>query len=76
MPDAGIKAPPTTQISEGLAVVATNWNALKPAVITLLDDGTLSLEDRATVYHGMNQMTGNMNKVVSLYSSASKLGSM
>ena len=67
MPDAGIKAPPTTQISEGLAVVATNWNALKPAVITLLDDGTLSLEDRPTVSQGMTQRTGKMKKVGTFY---------
>lgn len=76
MPEAGIKEPPNAEISQGLRVVNEDWAALKPAVDTLMTNGALSDEDRAVVYYGMNKMTGNMNKVVGLYVSASKLGGM
>jgi len=69
---AGINPPPTDEIADGLKVVQANWSELKPAVETILAGGMLSDAERATVYHGMNQMTGNMNKVVGMYSDYSK----
>jgi hypothetical protein len=53
------------------------WSALEPFVLATLAGESLDAADRATVFHGMNQMTANMNKVVGLYSEASKqTGSM
>lgn len=72
MQAAGINPPPNSEIAEGLSIVQANWTEMKPAVETILAGGTLSDDERARVYHGMNQMTGNMNKVVGMYSEASK----
>ena len=72
MPSAGIIAPPNPGIAEGLDVVIADWTALKPFVTASLEGAKLDSEDRAAVFHAMNRMTGNMNKVVGLYSDASK----
>jgi len=72
MAAAGINPPPNDEISAGLDVVYNDWTELKPAVEAILTGGSLSDDERASVYHGMNQMTGNMNKVVGMYSAASK----
>lgn len=75
MLSAGINPPPTPEIDAGLKVVISDWQDLKPAVEAILNGDTISTEERARVFHGMNTMTGNMNSVVGLYSEASKLGS-
>lgn len=72
MVDAGIAPPPNATIADGLKVVIGNWEDLKPAVEETLSGVELSATERARVFKGMNQMTGNMNKVVGLYSDASK----
>ena len=75
MLNAGINPPPTPEIAEGLKVVIADWQDLKPAVEAVLSGAAISPEERARVFHGMNAMTGDMNKVVGMYSEASKLGS-
>ena len=75
MQSVGINPPPNDAIVEGLEVVVEDWTALKPFVTAVLAGETLNDADREKVFLGMNQMTGNMNKVVGLYSDASKHGS-
>lgn len=75
MQSVGINPPPNAAIADGLAVVAQDWNTLKPFVNAALAGEPLSDADREMVFLGMNQMTGNMNKVVGMYSDASKHGS-
>ncbi len=75
MQSVGINPPPNRAIAEGLDVVVNDWNALKPFVAAALAGEPLSDADRELVFLGMNQMTGNMNKVVGMYSDASKHGS-
>lgn len=75
MLSVGINPPPNDAIANGLGVVVSDWNALKPFVTAVLAGEQLSDADREMVFLGMNQMTANMNKVVGLYSEASKHGS-
>ena len=75
MLNAGINPPPNEQIAEGLDIVMTDWAELKPAVEAALSGAEFDKETRAAVFHGMNRMTADMNKVVGMYSDASKLGS-
>lgn len=72
MPDAGIKAPPSTEVADGLQVVVADWADLKPTVARVLASETLDAEQRAAAFNGANRMTGDMNKVVGMYSQASK----
>lgn len=72
MMEAGIAPPPNAEIDEGLKVVVSDWQVLKPSVEAILSGTELSPEQRAQVFNGMNAMTGDMNKVVGLYSKASK----
>ncbi len=74
MPDAGVKAPPNAEIQEGLDVVMDDWNGLKPIVTRVLAGETLDDETRGIMFNGANHMTADMNKVVGMYSEASKLG--
>ena len=73
MPDAGVKAPPNAQITEGLEVVAQDWAILKPIVAKALAGETMDAETRSIMFNGANLMTANMNRVVGMYSEASKL---
>ena len=72
MIEAGVNPPPNAEIAGGLSVVLRDWQALKPSVEAVLSGETLDASERATVFHGMNEMTGHMNTVVGLYSEASK----
>lgn len=71
MPEAGISQPPTAEIEAGLDVVHGNWMALKPQVERALAGDRMTAGERAEVFHAMNEMTANMNKVVGLYATAS-----
>jgi hypothetical protein len=75
MVSVGINPPPNDAIASGLDVVVNDWTALRPFVDAVLAGEPLSEADREKVFLGMNQMTGNMNKVVGMYSDASKHGS-
>lgn len=72
MTSAGIAPPPNATIDAGLKLVVSDWNALKPAVEAVVNGGTVTDQERAAIYHGMNEMTGHMNTVVGHYSEASK----
>ena len=72
MPDAGIKSPPNTDVANGLEVVVEDWANLKPIVTQILAGETIDDEQRSIAFNGANAMTGNMNKVVGMYSQASK----
>ena len=72
MLDAGIAPPPNAEIAEGLKAVISDWQGLKPSVEAILGGMDVEAEERARVFNGMNTMTANMNKVVGLYSKASK----
>ncbi|NNE87747.1 MAG: hypothetical protein HKN27_06690 [Silicimonas sp.] len=74
--EAGINPPPNENIAKHLQIVAEDWEALKPAVQAVLSGTDLSPTDRAVVFHGMNEMTADMNTVVGLYVEASKHGTM
>lgn len=73
MADAGIKPPPTEDIAAGLDVVIADWTALQPIIDMVLAGQALDPEQRSIMFNGSNVMTGNMNKVVGMYSEASKL---
>jgi len=72
MADAGIKPPPSTEVADGLQVVVEDWANLKPIVMQVLAGETIDTEQRAAAFNGANLMTGDMNKVVGMYSQASK----
>jgi len=74
MPEAGIKASDDPLINEGLDLVSQNWSTVRPMLQSIEDGGTLDLNARADLFHGLNTTMVNMNKVVGLYSNASKLG--
>ncbi|MEO0930161.1 MAG: type IV pili methyl-accepting chemotaxis transducer N-terminal domain-containing protein [Pseudomonadota bacterium] len=74
MADAGIKEPPNDDIATGLDVVIDDWDGLKPIVTQVLAGATIDDEQRAIMFNGSLMMTGDMNKVVGMYSDASKLG--
>lgn len=74
MADAGIKPPPNAQIEEGLAVVRQDWQGLQPIVAMAAAGEPIDDETRGIMFHGANHMTGDMNRVVGMYSEASKLG--
>jgi hypothetical protein len=74
MPEAGIKAPPNAEISEGLDVVISNWGDVKPSLDAELAGADLSAELTAQRFITLNTTMGNMNKVVGMYTQATKLG--
>lgn len=74
MTDAGIKPPPNDDIAVGLDVVISDWANLKPIVDAAIAGQPLDAEQRSIMFNGTNTMTGNMNTVVGMYSTASKLG--
>ena len=73
MPDAGIKAPPTEEISAALGEVVSQWEALKP-ILASVASGNADAETLAIVYAQTTAMTAEMNAIVGLYGDASKLG--
>ncbi|KIT16361.1 type IV pili methyl-accepting chemotaxis transducer N-terminal domain-containing protein [Jannaschia aquimarina] len=72
LPEAGIKAPPTEEIAAGLDEVVAGWVAMKPLLDIVKDGGTLSVDQREAIFHGMNAQTGMMNTLVGKYVEASK----
>lgn len=74
MPEAGIKASDAPDIVQGLEEVAASWAFLKGKLDALEAGADWDLETRAKVFHAFNTAMANMNKVVGMYSDASKLG--
>ena len=74
LPEAGIQAPPTPAIAEGMTAIVARWEAVTPLLERVQAGETLSVEARGTVFAEMNALTAEMNAVVGLYAEASKQG--
>lgn len=74
MEAAGVKAPPNEEIAVGLDVVIEDWDGIKPIVEQVIAGNDIDGEQREIMFNGSLMMTGDMNKVVGMYSEASKLG--
>ena len=72
--ESGIKPPPNDDIVAGLDVVIGDWANLRPIVDAAIAGQPIDAEQRDIMFNGANTMTGNMNTVVGMYSTASKLG--
>lgn len=72
LPEAGINPPPNSVISDGLEVVHKDWQAVKPALVEILDGQSLTDEATAQKFQGLNKTMGDMNKVVGMYAEAAK----
>lgn len=72
MPELGVKAPPNPTIAAGLVDVHNEWNAVKPALETVLAGDALEAGAAAQKFQGLNQTMAIMNKVVGLYVEAVK----
>lgn len=72
MPAAGIKASSDAGIVSGLAVVSEDWAAFKPKLDALAAGASWDETERAEMFTGLNRLLVNMNKVVGLYTEASK----
>jgi hypothetical protein len=74
MPSVGLRAAPTEEIELGLEDVQNDWLAVRPFVDAINAGQALSKDDRSTAFLGLNKTLIDMNRVVGLYSAASKLG--
>lgn len=74
MPSVGLRPAPTADIAEGLDLVKNDWDAVKAKIDAVIAGTRLTDEDRAAVFVGLNTTMADMNRVVGLYSDASKLG--
>lgn len=72
LPHLSLKAPPNTTISEGLSVVLQDWNSVKPLLTSLLNDEQLENSEKALKFQRLNMTMANMNKVVGMYTQATK----
>lgn len=74
MPTVGLEEPPTDEIAAGLDVVKSDWLEVKTHIDAIDAGENLSDADRAAIFVGLNTTMADMNKVVGMYSDASKLG--
>ena len=70
MQEAGVQPPPNAEIADGLNVVADNWSAMSPIVADLAAGKTVDSVTHGVMLQKRNQMTGNKNKVVGMFSEA------
>lgn len=68
----GVRPPPNDAIAAGLAVVAEEWNTMRPVLEATLGGAELSDETRAQVFLAFLGMEGRMNNVVTQYMKNSK----
>jgi hypothetical protein len=73
MADAGVKAPPNSQIADGLLAVAADWGRMKPVIEAVLAGEGVGQDLLGEVFTSSNTITADMDRVVHLYSDASKL---
>ena len=73
-PDAGVEAPPTEEVAQGLDAIIADWEAVQPIITTVMEGGEISAEDQASIFYAMNSLTGQMNTLVGIYAEESKLG--
>ena len=74
MPDAGIMPPPNSEISSGLMTVYFNWNEIKPTLEAVLAGAKVVESDDTAKFQNLNKAMANMNKVVGMYTAATKMG--
>ena len=67
MPSAGIRRPPTAEISEGLEGVLEEWATIAPLVDASLAGTDVPEADLVKRFHGLNTVMAKMNDVVTLY---------
>lgn len=74
MPEVGLQPAPNGDIAQGLDQVKEDWATIRGHIDAVMGGDALSPEDRAAVFVGLNTTMSDMNRVVGLYSDASKLG--
>lgn len=74
MPEAGVQPPRTDDIAAGLEEARNHWQAIKGHLDAINAGETIDDAARAAVFLGLNTTMASMNRVVGLYSDASKLG--
>lgn len=74
MLNVGILPPPTAEISDGLDEVNAHWLSIKDHLTAVQAGETISDDARMAVFLGLNTTMAAMNRVVGLYSEASKMG--
>ncbi|MEL6410777.1 MAG: type IV pili methyl-accepting chemotaxis transducer N-terminal domain-containing protein [Pseudomonadota bacterium] len=72
MPSAGIKAPPTKEISNGLEKVEQLWLEVKPEMNKLISGKEVTLEEETHKFHSMIKVMEEMERVVVMYSNQAK----
>ena len=70
MPTVGVNPPPNDEIAAGLDGVLADWQQVKPLLDTLRAGGTLTEEEDAAKFRGLNTVMANMNTVVGMYTAA------
>ena len=72
--DAGVKAAPTAEISQGLDIVWNHWHTVKPTLdnASTVDASDLAL--RGDLSKELNAILSEMNDVVSMYTIYAKTG--
>lgn len=73
MEQVGIQPPPNEDIAFGLAQVRSHWMSVQHYLAAVDAGESLSDEQRATVFLGLNKTMAQMNTVVGQYSAASKM---
>lgn len=68
----GVRPPPNAAIEAGLAIVAEEWNTIRPILDATLAGDELTDEIRAEVFLAFLGMEGRMNNVVTQYMKNSK----
>jgi hypothetical protein len=68
----GVRPPPNAAIEAGLAVVADEWDLIRPVLDATLGGAELNDETRAQVFLAFLGMEGRMNNVVTQYMKNSK----
>ena len=67
LPAAGVKAPPTAEISAGLEVVQKDWLEVKPTLDEILAGTEVGVAKEEEKFHNLNKTMADMNKVVGMY---------
>ena len=72
LPSAGISPPPTAKISDQLAIVAKDWDEVKPILDGILTGEQIDETQKAQAYYLLNNTLKDMNVAVGLYSANAK----
>lgn len=67
MPGAGIKKPPTAEISDALEMVAMSWGEVKPLLMANLDGQDVDGQHQTKIFRGLNATVPKLEKVLDLY---------